>query len=179
MLFTDFRNFTKISEQLTPEQFVHELDTYFKSFDFIIKPYNIEKIKTIGDAYMCAIGLADGQTSPLALVKAGLEMQEYINDVKAEKMQRNEPFFELKVGIHTGPVVAGVVGINKFAYDIWGDTVNIAARLQDNCEPGKVNISEAVYWAVKYKYDCIPRGKIQAKNKGAIDMYYIGAEKKS
>lgn len=177
VLFTDFRNFTKISEQLTPEQLVHELDTYFKAFDFIIKQYNIEKIKTIGDAYMCAIGLEDGQESPLALVKAGLEMQEYINDVKTEKMRNNEPFFELKVGIHTGPVVAGVVGVNKFAYDIWGDTVNIAARLQDNCEPGRVNISEAVFWAVKYKYDCIPRGKIQAKNKGAIEMYYIGNEK--
>lgn len=179
VLFTDFRNFTKISEQLTPEQLVNELDTYFKAFDFIIKQYNIEKIKTIGDAYMCAIGLADGQELPLALIKAAVEMQEYIADVKIEKVQNNEPFFELKVGIHTGPVVAGVVGVNKFAYDIWGDTVNIAARLQDNCEPGKVNISEAVYLAIKYKYNCIPRGKIQAKNKGAIDMYYVGEEIKS
>ncbi|MFM2269133.1 MAG: hypothetical protein RL757_2574 [Bacteroidota bacterium] len=176
VLFTDFRNFTKISETLSPEQIVNELDTYFKAFDFIISQYRIEKIKTIGDAYMCACGLADGQTSPIPMVRAAVEMQQYINEVRTEKQRRNEPYFELKIGIHTGTVVAGVVGVNKFAYDIWGDTVNIASRMQDNCEPNKINVSEATYWDIKYKFKCIYRGKIHAKNKGEIDMYYVDNE---
>jgi adenylate cyclase len=100
-------------------------------------------------------------------------MQQYVNEVKAEKIAANEPYFDLKIGINTGPVVAGVVGVNKFAYDIWGDTVNIASRMEQNCEPGQVNISETTYWAVKYNFKCLHRGKIDAKNKGQIDMYYI------
>jgi adenylate cyclase len=173
VMFTDFNNFTKISEQLTPEQLVFELDTYFKAFDFIVAQYKLEKIKTIGDAYMCASGLSDKIATPLPIIKAALEIQQYLNEVKAEKMRLNQPFFEAKIGIHTGPVVAGVVGVNKFAYDIWGDTVNIAARLQDKCEAGKLNVSEATYELIKYDFKTVHRGKIPAKNKGMIDMYYV------
>jgi adenylate cyclase len=173
VMFTDFRNFTTISERLSPEELVSELDTYFKAFDFIVAQYKIEKIKTIGDAYMCASGLSDRVSTPVNIVKAALEMQQYVNEVKAEKIAANEPYFDLKIGINTGPVVAGVVGVNKFAYDIWGDTVNIASRMEQNCEPGQVNISETTYWAVKYNFKCLHRGKIDAKNKGQIDMYYI------
>ncbi|MEO0041348.1 MAG: hypothetical protein RL329_796 [Bacteroidota bacterium] len=173
VMFTDFNNFTKISEQLTPEQLVFELDTYFKAFDFIVAQYKLEKIKTIGDAYMCASGLSDKIATPIPIIKAALEIQQYLNEVKAEKMRKNEPYFEAKIGIHTGPVVAGVVGVNKFAYDIWGDTVNIAARLQDKCEAGKLNVSEATYELIKYDFKTIHRGKIPAKNKGMIDMYYV------
>ncbi len=173
VLFTDFKNFTTIAEQLTPEKLVEELDFYFKGFDAIIGKYNIEKIKTIGDAYMCATGLSGKSASAANMVKAALEMRDFMERAKEEKSNRYESFFEARIGIHTGPVVAGVVGDNKFAYDIWGDTVNIAARMEQNCEPGFVNISEHTYWQVKYDFECAYRGKIAAKNKGEIDMYYV------
>ena len=173
VLFTDFKNFTSISEKLTPEQLVTELDTYFKAFDFIIAQYKLEKIKTIGDAYMCASGLSDRISSPINIVKAAIEIQEYLNEMKVEKSRRNEPYFEARIGINTGPVVAGVVGVNKFAYDIWGDTVNIAARVQEACEPGRISISESTYRDIQYTFNCHYRGKIAAKNKGNIDMYYV------
>lgn len=173
VLFTDFKNFTKVSERLTPEELVSELDTCFKGFDFIISQYNIEKIKTIGDAYMCASGLNDTGDDTSNMIKAALEMQEFLNDLKEQRIMRGEPYFEARIGIHTGPVVAGVVGSKKFAYDIWGDTVNIAARMEQNSEEGKINISETTYWKIKYDFDCAYRGKISAKNKGNIDMYYV------
>lgn len=173
VLFTDFVDFTKISERLTPEQLVAEIDNCFKAFDFIISQYNIEKIKTIGDAYMCVSGLTERRTIPNEIVKAALEMQEFLAETKEVKRQQGLPYFEARIGLHTGPVVAGVVGINKFAYDIWGDTVNIAARMESACEAGQVNISDATFNQVRYSFDCQYRGKIQAKNKGMIDMYYV------
>ncbi|MFK8102889.1 MAG: adenylate/guanylate cyclase domain-containing protein [Saprospiraceae bacterium] len=176
VLFTDFKNFTRVAEKLTPEQLVQELDNCFRAFDFIISQYKIEKIKTIGDAYMCASGLSERNTMPNDIIKAGLEMQEYLNDIKKEKIAQGLPYFEARIGVHTGPVVAGVVGINKFAYDIWGDTVNIAARMEANCEEGKVNISESTFSKIQYRFNCNPRGKIAAKNKGMIEMYYVNGE---
>ena len=177
VLFTDFKNFTKISELLTPEELVEELDTCFKAFDFIISQYDdIEKIKTIGDAYMCASGLSDKKGIPYNIIRAALEFQEFLEERKQERERLGKPYFEARVGVHTGPVVAGVVGVNKFAYDIWGDTVNIAARMESNSEPGKINISESTYRLIKYKYDCEYRGKLDAKNKGFVDMYFVKGE---
>lgn len=174
VLFSDFKNFSKISEQLTPEELVEELDRCFKGFDFILGNYpEIEKIKTIGDAYMCASGLDDRKTMPASMIKAALEMQEYLEEQKQERVRLGKPFFEARIGIHTGPVVAGVVGVNKFAYDIWGDTVNTAARMESNGQEGRVNVSEATYNLIKYQFDCEYRGKVQAKNKGLIDMYFV------
>ncbi|MCR9054275.1 MAG: adenylate/guanylate cyclase domain-containing protein [Phaeodactylibacter xiamenensis] len=174
VLFSDFINFSRISEQLSPEELVEELDRCFKGFDFIIGNYpEIEKIKTIGDAYMCASGLDNRKTMPGSMIKAALEMQEYLEEQKQERMRLGKPYFEARIGIHTGPAVAGVVGVNKFAYDIWGDTVNTASRMETNGQAGRVNISEATYNLIKYQFDCEYRGKVQAKNKGLIDMYFV------
>ena len=177
VLFSDFINFTSIAEQLTPDELVQELDACFKAFDFIIEKYDdIEKIKTIGDAYMCASGLEDRKSLPDNLVRAALEMQSFLEEHKQERQRLGKPFFEARIGLHTGPVVAGVVGVKKFAYDIWGDTVNIAARIESNGEASRVNISGTTYRLIKYTFDCLYRGKVEAKNKGLIDMYFVQKE---
>jgi class 3 adenylate cyclase len=177
VFFSDFINFTSIAEKLSPQELVQELDKCFKAFDFIIGQYeDIEKIKTIGDAYMCASGLNDRKSMPHSMVKAALEMQVFLEEQKQERIRMGKPYFEARIGIHTGPVVAGVVGVKKFAYDIWGDTVNTAARVEANSEAGKVNISETTYGLIKYDFECIHRGKVQAKNKGQLDMYYVQRE---
>jgi class 3 adenylate cyclase len=174
VLFTDFKNFTTIAERLSPEQLVNELNDCFRAFDHIISQYpDIEKIKTIGDAYLCASGLVKHKTIPKNILQAALEMQEFLEDHKKEKMRLGLPCFEARIGIHTGPVVAGVVGFKKFAYDIWGDTVNIAARMEEQCESGQVNISETTYGLIKYNFVCQSRGKVPVKNKGMMEMYYV------
>ena len=174
VLFSDFVNFTRIAEQLTPEELVEELDKCFKAFDHIIKQYpDIEKIKTIGDAYMCASGLSERKGLPNNLIQAALDMQSYLNEYKELRIKQGKPFFEARIGLHTGPVVAGVVGDIKFAYDIWGDTVNLASRIESNSEAGQVNVSQDTYNLIRYRYDCNYRGKMPAKNKGEVDMYFV------
>lgn len=174
VLFSDFVNFTKIAEQLTPEELVEELDKCFKAFDHIIKQYpDIEKIKTIGDAYMCVSGLSERKGLPNNLVQAALDMQSYLEEYRALRIKQGKPYFEARIGLHTGPVVAGVVGDIKFAYDIWGDTVNLASRIESNSEAGQVNVSQDTYNLIRYRYECDYRGKMPAKNKGDLDMYYV------
>ncbi|MBK7947161.1 MAG: adenylate/guanylate cyclase domain-containing protein [Flavobacteriales bacterium] len=176
ILFTDFKGFTAISEQLTARELVDELNECFKAFDHIITARGIEKIKTIGDAYMCAGGLSGTKgSSPLQVVLAALEMQDYMVKRKAERALHGLPGFEMRVGIHTGPVVAGIVGVKKFQYDIWGDTVNIASRMESSGEVGQVNISEATHALVKATLGLrfTQRGKVQAKGKGELEMYFV------
>jgi class 3 adenylate cyclase/ligand-binding sensor domain-containing protein len=176
VFFSDFKDFSKIAEQLEPEQLVAEIDFLFRAFDEIITKYGLEKIKTIGDAYMCTVALtekSDGKKAAIQMVKAALEIQNFIkNHVKKMKTE-NRPTFEARIGLHTGAVVAGIVGSKKFAYDIWGDTVNIASRMESHGKVGRVNISQTTYELVQDEFDFLHRGKLAVKSKGEVDMYFI------
>lgn len=166
VLFSDFKNFTTYSEQMNPSELVTILDDYFKGFDRIVSAFGLEKIKTVGDAYICVCGLpTEDSQHAQKTVQAALRIQDY--------MKNSPAGWELRIGIHSGSVVAGVVGITKFSYDIWGDTVNVAARMEQNSEPGKINISQATYELAKDAFECSYRGKLEAKNKGALDMYFV------
>jgi adenylate cyclase len=180
VLFTDFKGFTAISEQVTPKELVQDLNECFSAFDRICEKYGIEKIKTIGDAYMAAGGLPIvNSTHAVDVTRAAIEMRDLIESGKNRKQAAGLPFFEIRIGIHTGPVVAGIVGVKKFQYDIWGDTVNIASRMESSGEVGRINISEATYMLVKDHFYCQPRGQVQAKGKGLMEMYFIDVEKQT
>ncbi len=174
VLFSDFVNFSSISKSLTPEQLVSLLDFYFKLFDDVIEKHGLEKIKTIGDAYMCVGGLPEKTNSHAQdVISAALEIQTILDQQKLEHEKKGQPYFEARIGIHTGPLVAGVVGSKKFAFDIWGDTVNIASRLESGGEPGKVNISGVTHELIQNQFSCTSRGKIPIKNRGEIEMFFV------
>jgi adenylate cyclase len=182
VLFTDFKGFTAISELVSPKELVADLHECFSAFDSICEKYGIEKIKTIGDAYMAAGGLPSPNTTHAKdVVKAGLEMAEVVEKGKAAKIAAGLPFFEVRIGIHTGPVVAGIVGVKKFQYDIWGDTVNTASRMESSGAVGKVNISEATYDLLKNEpgFAFESRGKIEAKGKGEVEMWFVSEKLKA
>lgn len=166
VLFTDFVNFTGIGEKLSPTELVDELHKNFTAFDAISEKHGLEKIKTIGDAYLAVCGLPNEIPDHAHRVaKAAIEIQDYI--------KKSKSIFQIRIGIHSGSVVAGIVGSKKFAYDIWGDTVNTASRMESNSEAGKTNISSATNELIKDDFKCTYRGKIAAKNKGEIDMYFV------
>jgi adenylate cyclase len=174
VLFADFKGFSSISRTLKPQELVAELNDYFIAFDEIVEKFNLEKIKTIGDAYMCAGGIpTTNETHPFNAVEAGLAMQDFITKRNEARKANGLDAWDLRIGIHIGPIVAGVVGKKKYAYDIWGDTVNIASRMESSSEGGRVNISSSLYNIVNDRYQCHYRGKIFAKNIGEIDMYFV------
>lgn len=172
VLFTDFVQFSKYAEHITPEQLVRSIDFYFKAFDEIIIKYGLEKIKTVGDSYMCAGGLpTPNQTHAKNVVAAAREIVDVVD--KSFETQDELTHFKIRVGVHTGPVVAGIVGIKKWQYDIWGDTVNIASRMESKSEPGRVNLSETTYNEIKDEFPCEYRGEIEVKNRGLLKMYFL------
>ncbi|MEZ4788989.1 MAG: adenylate/guanylate cyclase domain-containing protein [Flavobacteriales bacterium] len=206
VLFTDFKGFTSMSEKLSPKELVKDLHECFSAFDRICEKNGLEKIKTIGDAYMAAGGLPTPNTSHATdVINAALEIRDFIAEGKAHKIAAGLPYFEIRIGVHTGPVVAGIVGVKKFQYDIWGDTVNTAARMESSGEVGQVNISEATYRSVAElsvvgasvaqvgaqasrdsstnsqqptnqsapRFTFTSRGKVQAKGKGELEMYFV------
>jgi adenylate cyclase len=178
VLFADIKDFTRISTQFSAETMVKELDYIFGAFDKIIENHNIEKIKIIGDAYMCAGGLPiSNKTNAFDVVNAALDIQEFMKNMRKERVANNQQTYEIRIGINSGPLVAGIIGIKKFTYDIWGDTVNLASRLETNGEVNKINISENTYNLIKDVYDCEYRGKIEVKGKGNTAMYFIHGRK--
>lgn len=170
VLFTDFKAFTTYAENLSAHDLVKEIHECFSAFDKILEKHNIEKIKTVGDAYLAASGLPVANPNHAQeTVNAAIE----IRDFMLTRKKNNPDSFEVRIGIHSGHVVAGIVGVRKFAYDIWGDTVNTAARMEQHSEGGKINISQTTYELVKDKFTCQYRGEIEAKNKGKLKMYFV------
>jgi len=174
VLFSDIQGFTRIAEETNPEVLIDELDKFFFYFDSVVEKFGIEKIKTIGDAYMCAGGIPEkNRTNPVEVILAALEMKEYMNRLKETSELEGMKYWDIRIGIHTGTVVAGVVGQKKLSYDIWGDTVNIASRMESSGEGGKINISGTTYEFVKEFFACEYRGKMPVKYKGELEMYFV------
>lgn len=172
VLFTDFVEFSKLAEHVEPEQLVRSIDYYFKEFDTITTKYGLEKIKTIGDSYMCACGLPTANPAhALNVIYAAKEMVSLVSN--ALNAQDDLSHFDVRIGVHTGPVVAGIVGTKKWQYDIWGDTVNIASRMESKSSPGRINLSETTYQEIKDDFPCEYRGEIEVKNRGLLKMYFL------
>lgn len=177
IMFTDFKGFTRLAEISEPHTLVNDLHQYFSAFDEIIERHDLEKLKTIGDAYMCAGGLPEGNRShPLDACLAAIEIRDFMTQLNRQREKMKLAPWELRIGIHTGPVMAGIVGRKKFTYDIWGDAVNIAALMESNGEPGQVVLSDATYHRVKDQLDCEHRGIIEGKNRGPLNTYILAGE---
>lgn len=178
VMLTDFKDYTQVSEKVSAELLVAEIHHCFSAFDHITHKYKIEKIKTIGDAYLCASGIpVTNYSHATDIVKAAMEIREFMHRRRLEKEALGQMPFDIRIGIHTGPVVAGIVGVKKYAYDIWGDTVNLAARMEASGEASKINISQSTYELVKDQFECSYRGKIEAKHKGMVNMYFVEPKK--
>ncbi len=176
VLFTDFKGFTSYAENLTPEELVQSVDFYFTKFDEIFEKYGMEKIKTIGDSYMCCGGLhTHKRDHAIKMVQAAIEIVQFVEEIKNSSITALN--FDIRIGINSGPIVAGVVGNKKFAYDIWGDTVNVASHMESNSLPGRINIAQNTYDLVKEVFDCEYRGEITVKNRGTMKMYFVNGLK--
>lgn len=174
ILFTDFQAFTKSAANITPQELVSTLNECFTAFDEIIGRHNLEKIKTIGDAYMCAGGIPmKNTTNAQEAVSAAIEIRNWIDQWNTSRKANGQEVWNARIGLHTGELIAGVIGKKKFAYDVWGDAVNLAARMESSGEVGKVNISEATYQLVKDRFTCSSRGKVEVKGKGLMEMFFV------
>lgn len=174
VLFSDFKNFSKICAMLSPEQLIADLNHCFGQFDQIITRLGLERVKTIGDSYMCVAGLSAQQPDhAIRMVQAAFAMQTFMANWRKERKEQGLPLYKARIGIHSGPVVAGIVGTTKFAFDIWGETVNIAARMESKGSPNRVNISGTTHSLVKDYFNCTYRGNIPIKNIGEAEMYFV------
>lgn len=174
VLFTDFIGFTAIAEKMTPVKLLHELDFCFSEFDRICDKYDLERLKTVGDAFMACAGLPEPNPAhAIRCTRAAVEMRDFMISYRAEKERAGAESWDIRIGIHSGPVVAGIVGQKKFAYDIWGDTVNLASRMESAAVAGQINISRATYELVKGEFKCEPRGEISVKNRGTVEMFTV------
>jgi class 3 adenylate cyclase len=174
VMFTDFVEFSAFARTLSAEELVEHIDLYFNAFDDIICKHGLEKIKTIGDSYMCVGGIPSPRSDHArAMLKAALEIRHFVLNQREEKLQQLGYPFDIRIGLHTGPVTAGVVGSSKMIYDIWGETVNLASRMEQNCEANRINISEDTYALVDGDFHCVYRGRFPAKHVGEIEMYYV------
>jgi class 3 adenylate cyclase/CheY-like chemotaxis protein len=174
VLFTDFVGFTKTAESMPPRQLIEGLEGYFRRFDGLLAECRVEKLKTIGDAYMAAGGVPEPNAShavDVALVAIGL--REAVASIGRERGVAGLSCFPIRIGIHTGPLVAGVIGEQRFLYDLWGDTVNTASRMESAGEPGRINISDATRRLVERWFVCTPRGRLEVKGKGAVEMFFL------
>lgn len=172
-MFTDFDGFSKIVPNLSPEKLIESLSFYFDKFDEYMNQHNLIKIKTIGDSYMAAGGIPERNTThAIDTILAALKMKFFVSNLK-DSLPDSIPYFPLRIGIHTGQSVVGVIGKKRFAYDVWGEAVNLAARMEQNSESDAINISQATYNIVKDFFDCEPRGEIEAKNIGKVPMYFL------
>jgi class 3 adenylate cyclase/CheY-like chemotaxis protein len=178
VMFLDFVGFTKSSKDLTPQTLVEALNFYFENFDTIIERHRLERIKTLGDGYMCAGGLPEAnQTHALDCAYAALEILEFVKSHEEEVKKKYNVSWQIRIGINSGPLVAGVIGKKRFAYDIWGDTVNLASRMESHCEPDKINVSASTYAKIKEVCECVPRGNVPVRNKEGVEqfveMYFV------
>lgn len=174
LLFTDVVGFTKISEKMSANRLVNKLDVLFRKFDEIIEANNLEKIKTIGDAYMCAGGIpTENSTNPIDACTAAIQIQDYMSKIKFDAIANHEDYWEIRLGINTGPVTAGIIGNLRLAYDVWGSTVNLAQRMEMLGEPGKVTITGTTFTYIEPYFECEFKGRVQSKAKTMIDMYVV------
>ncbi len=175
ILFTDFKNFTSTARYLKPQQLVKKLDLAYQEFDEVCITHSVEKLKTIGDAYMCVAGLPNrNKTHPIDICLVAIKFQKVVSSIKdILKREFNEDFWDIRIGIHSGSVISGVIGKSKFSFDIWGDAVNVAARLESGCIENRINVSHTTYEFAKDFFDFEYRGKFEAKNRGSMDMYFL------
>ena len=174
VLFTDFVGFTRVAETMEPRQLIDDLDGYFRRFDELAARSGMEKLKTIGDAYMAAGGVPTAnRTHALDAALLALALRAEMAELAAARQARGLATFPIRIGLHTGPLVAGVIGEQRFTYDLWGDTVNTASRMESNAEPGRINISEATHAVIARWFECQPRGRIEVKNRGPVEMFFL------
>jgi len=173
VLFADVKAIAGKADEPASKRIQSDLDYYYQAFDQITARSKIEKIKTVGDAYLCVGSNAGDEENAINVVSAALQIRQFVQQAQQERIEKGESYFEISIGIHTGPVVAGIIGIRKFSYDVWGDTVNIAARMEQHGEEGKINISGGTYTLVKDRFNCIYRGEVETKKKEKIDMYFV------
>jgi class 3 adenylate cyclase len=174
VLFTDFVGFTRVAETMAPRQLIDELDGYFRRFDELTARCGMEKLKTIGDAYMAAGGVPTAnRTHALDAVLLALTLRESVAEMARERQGRGQTAFTIRIGLHTGPLVAGVIGEQRFTYDLWGDTVNTASRMESGGEAGRINISGETHALVERWVECVPRGRIEVKNRAPVEMFFL------